>query len=720
MVNVIWGATKKPISSQQLAGFFYANTNTYDGDLYIGYPIIAAPEGAFPIDALWVSRARGLVIFSLIEGTTVDEYCEAQDESANRLETKLRGHTSLMKGRKLLAAPEVITFAPAAQIAGKEVDGYPLCNLENISVSIEKIEWENPETLESVLSVIQSISTIRKGRRNRKITQNDSRGGKLKNLEDSISNLDNTQGKAVIETVEGVQRIRGLAGSGKTIILALKAAYLHTQHPDWRIAITFNTRSLKEQFRRLINTFVIEQSGEEPNWSNVLVLNAWGAPGDADRSGVYYQFARAHEIEYVDFQSAKQKYGYDDAFSGVCGEALNNVKDEIDLFDVMLIDEAQDFHPAFFQMCYSLLSENKRLVYAYDELQSLTDTSLPAPEELFGKNADGTPKVKFSAPAAGQPQQDIILEKCYRNSRPLLAAAHALGFGIYREPDAKTGTGLIQMFDQSRLWLDVGYKVMSGQLEDGQRVSLSRPQDTSPLFLENHSSVDDLIQFKQFEDKEQQAKWLADNIFKNINDEELNKDDIIVINPDPLTTRKEVGRPRRLLFEMGIGTHLAGVDVSPDVFFDKDNSSVAFTGIFRAKGNEAGMVYIMNADHCARSFGNLARVRNQLFTAMTRSKSWVRVLGVGNDMKILIDEFEKVRKSNFQLEFDYPTEEVRRTMNIINRDMTDAEKQAARASTIQINKLVDDVDAGKVLIEDLPEDVLERLRAMLNNGARGG
>ena len=58
-----------------------------------------------------------------------------------------------------------------------------------------------------------------------------------------------------METVEGVQRIRGLAGSGKTIVLALKAANLHAYHPDWRIAVTFNSRSLKDHFRRLINSF---------------------------------------------------------------------------------------------------------------------------------------------------------------------------------------------------------------------------------------------------------------------------------------------------------------------------------------------------------------------------------------------------------------------------------------------------------------------------------
>ncbi|MEI7100528.1 helicase, partial [Klebsiella pneumoniae] len=93
------------------------------------------------------------------------------------------------------------------------------------------------------------------------------------------------QNKAVIETVDGVQRIRGLAGSGKTIVLALKAAYLHTQYPDWRIAVTFHTRSLKGQFRRLINNFCIEQSGEEPDWTKIRIINAWGAPGGDARDG---------------------------------------------------------------------------------------------------------------------------------------------------------------------------------------------------------------------------------------------------------------------------------------------------------------------------------------------------------------------------------------------------------------------------------------------------
>ena len=77
---------------------------------------------------------------------------------------------------------------------------------------IETLEWENSGYYEQLVSVLQAISTIRKGKKRREATKPESRGSKLKVLEDSIANLDNQQSRAVIETVEGVQRIRGLAG----------------------------------------------------------------------------------------------------------------------------------------------------------------------------------------------------------------------------------------------------------------------------------------------------------------------------------------------------------------------------------------------------------------------------------------------------------------------------------------------------------------------------
>ena len=81
---------------------------------------------------------------------------------------------------------------------------------------------------------------------------------------------------------------------------------MHAQHPEWRIAVTFNTRALKGYFRRLINNFSLEQTGEEPNWRNLRVLNAWGAPGTDDRDGLYFEFCRTHGVDYFDFSSARR------------------------------------------------------------------------------------------------------------------------------------------------------------------------------------------------------------------------------------------------------------------------------------------------------------------------------------------------------------------------------------------------------------------------------
>jgi superfamily I DNA and RNA helicase len=718
MTEVIWGSTRKPIASQALAQQIEA-AFPEEGVLYVGYPVLSAPDGANSIDALWVSPEHGVVIFDLIEGREVDGFEERQDELANNLETRLRAHKALMKGRELLVPPTVVTYAPL--VKPDTVDpAYQLVNDESVLALLQGIHAAQPQLFSAVHSVIQSISSIRRGRRRRIVTRAASRGAQLKALEDSIANLDSRQSKAVIETVEGVQRIRGLAGSGKTIILALKAAYLHAQHPDWKIAVTFNTRSLKAQFQRHIETFVVEQTGELPN-ENLQIINAWGAPGGNHRTGVYYQFCRANGIEFLDFNTAKNKFSTSTAFEGAVSMALAAAENPEPMFDVILVDEAQDFHPNFLRLCYLALTPSKRLVYAYDELQSLTESSLPPPEELFGVGPDGiTPNVVFRPPEAGQPCQDVILDKCYRNSRPVLATAHALGFGVYRDADPETGTGLIQMFDQAHLWEEVGYQVVGGELRDGHRVALARTPATSPEFLERPSEVDRLVEFLVFENAEDQARWLVKQIQRNISEEDLSYDDIIVINPDPISTVKSVGLPRKLLFEAGIQSHLAGVDTSSDVFFKTDEQSVAFTGIFRAKGNEAGMVYVMNSHHCYMSWGNLGRVRNQLFTAITRSKAWVKVLGVGDNMKKLKEEFERVEAHNYELKFMYPSEETRKYLRVLNRDLTPEDQKRIKGAATNVASLVEEIAAGRVLLEDLPKEQVDRLRQLLATGLANG
>lgn len=699
MLNIVRGDIKnKPESSRRLADYF-ERRDDIDGNLYLGYPIIGTSQGGYQIDALLVSRKHGIIIFNIVEGTKTDiNLEEAQDESFNKVQSKLLQHKSLTNKRKLMVEIGVVTYAPVLI----PTDDYSIIISESdLTNFIASQKWDHNNYFESLTSVIQAITTIRKRKQRNYVKKEDSKGAKLSKLEDSIANLDRNQSAAVLETVEGVQRIRGLAGSGKTIVLALKVAYLHAKHPDWNIAVTFNTRSLKGQFQQLINTFTIEHTNEEPDWDKVKIIHAWGSP---KTEGIYYEVCKKHNIEYRDFRAAKNlANGFGQEFDTVCKEALSKIKKFTQYYDAIVIDEAQDFSQHFLRICYEIIREPKRLVYAYDELQSLNNKIMESPEIIFGKDTHGSPRVELKN-LPKEAKQDIILEKCYRNSRPILATAHALGFGIYREQ------GLIQMFEYSGLWRDIGYEVEEGELEDGQSVKLARTADTSPKFLESHSPIDDLIIFKAFNNNKEQIEWLVSQIETNLGEDELKYDDIMIIHTNPITTEKAVGEARTLLFERGINSNLAGITTSPDDFFNEE--AIIFTSINRAKGNEAAMIYVIDAHLCFSGYG-LARKRNILFTAMTRSKAWLRVLGCGEEMRRLEVEYHKVKQENFALKFTYPTVKERQEMNLVNRDMSRRERDRVLKKEKDLRNIIDALDKGEIYKEDIPQEILERLKEKL-------
>ena len=699
MLNIIWGSNKdKPEAAKALASLLSADAFHADGYLYIGYPIMGSPIGPVKFDALLLTKQHGLIAFDLVEGLELEGFKQRLDYIASMLEVKLKPYPALKDGRKLKFEIHTFTFAPAKKTLPESDELYIVTNRENLLASVKNCTSLSEELFTNLLAAIQVVTSIRSGKLKREPKNATSRGARLKKVEDSIANLDQHQSRAVIETVEGVQRIRGLAGSGKTIVLALKVAYLHSQNPDWKIAVTFNTRSLKNQFKRLINSFTIEQTSTEPDWERIDILNAWGGPGDKEQDGIYHKFCRTHGIDFLDFGVAKRRFGSGAAFSGAVAQALKYSGTVNPLYDLILIDEAQDFPPEFLRLCHRFISNPKRLVYAYDELQSLTGNAVLPPEELFGQDVNGKPIVVFDYSESAIPRQDIILEKCYRNPRPVLAAAHALGFGIYRIG------GLVQFFDQNNLWTDVGYTVMEGKLESGHDVTLARTPETSPMFLEDHSALDDLLKFETFPDAEAQARWLFESIKNDIESEELRPEDVVVINPDPLTTQRSVGLVRKLLFDAGINSEIAGVSTSRDVF-SKDGA-VTFTGIFRAKGNEAGMVYVLNAQDCYSSLtkSQLALIRNRLFTALTRSKGWVRVLGIGPRMSDLVLEWSRLKCQNYKLKFKYPTEEEKKFLRLINVEPTAKQTARERRFQLQRDELLQAIRDGYIDVNQLLSD----------------
>ena len=706
-LDIVRGASTKPAASGALVEAL-AGVPNLAGRLFIGFPIIRRATGPQAVDALWISKEKGIVIFDLVEGDDIGNYQERQDDAFNAIASGLRLDRRLVDRRDLRIPVNTVSFAP--QCADAKEDGYTVIGGANIANNLSALNsWHNScsDIYKAALSTLENVSTIRRSARGRPPTAR--RAAILKTLEESIATLDPWQSRAVVETIDGVQRIRGLAGSGKTIVLALKAAYLHALHPEWRIAITFYTRSLKDAFERLVRDFHIRYAGEEPNWSCLEVVNSWGSRGG---DGIYSAFCRRNHIDYLDFDGAK-RISRADPFAAACQKALADAARPQPVYDVMLVDEAQDLPSAFLQLCYALLNKTKRLVYAYDELQRLSGESIPSPERLFGNDSTGRPRVRLES------AQDIVLRICYRNSRPILLTAHAIGFGIYRRPTDSdpSALGLVQFFDHAGLWGDVGYRVVDGTLEEGARVILCRDSSASPTFLEDHSPIDDLVQFHVFQNEDDQARWIAAQIEKNLREDGLRHDDIVVINPNPRTTRRKVGIIRARMLELGIDCHLAGVDTERDTFFITDHPSVTLSGVPRAKGNEAAMVYVVNAEEGVAETYNAAGVRNRLFAAITRSKAWVRVTGIGSAMEELKQEYETLKQSNFELRFRYPTAVERARIRTIHRDLSPEQQAKRHRTNTDLKELIRNIQRGECGIEDIDPDVRDQLVNILGGNS---
>lgn len=705
MLTIISGVSSKQTLADEIIDIL--NSMNLDGYFYLGYPVLGGIDGKIKVDALLVCKQYGLVIFDLEMSAeeNIDDKMTLLDELYNNMEARLKRYGYLSNRRKLQVQINVVSYAPRYRNGSDEI----CISEEALRDYLNGLEWEqSQEYYTKLLEAIQMISQLKRRGGRQNLQKPSSRGSKLKVIENQISCLDKYQSKAVIETVEGVQRIRGLAGSGKTIVLALKVAYLYTMYEDKVIAVTFNSRALKGQFIQLITNFIVENTNEEPDWDRIKIIHAWGSKNS---EGLYFNFCKANNIVCYDYMDACKKYGRNSLpFDKVCQEAIESVTDPKTLYDVILVDEAQDFSKYFLQMCYmSLPKESRMLVYAYDELQSLDNKNVESPEEIFGYS-NGKPNVVLDN--SNGKAEDIVLSKCYRNSRPVLITAHGLGFGIYREKEMREETQVVQLFEDKRLWEEIGYTIKDGVLRDGEPVTLYRTEETSPVFLENHSPIDDLIEFKKFDNSIQEADWIVEDIEKNLREEELKYQDIMIIHPDPRVTKSYVSHIRLKLLEKNIKSHIVGVQTTPDDFFQED--SIAIAQIYRAKGNEAAMVYLINADLCAKGI-NLSRKRNIIFTAMTRSKAWVRVSGLGEDMEVLMREFNCIKEKNFQLQFIYPSEQQRKNMRIIHRDMTQNELRDIKISNNSLADVASKIKNGEIQKEDLDEETINILKDVLFN-----
>jgi superfamily I DNA and RNA helicase len=703
-LETVLGRTRNPFVTRALLGRLRGLQLT--GTLYTGYPVLATAEEPITVDALLVSQEYGLIAFVISDMSPRvpadwESIAAGQFEVLHALQANLQRHKALWKGRELAVAVNLISLLPESPECVSGDESLLAAEPDGVQEALARCVPFDPRYTRPLNAALESITNLKPQKRRSSVSRPNSRGAMLKEIEREIANLDKWQKKAAIECPEGPQRIRGLAGSGKTIILARKAAYLHRQHPDWVIALTFHTRSLYQQFTDLVRRFSYDQSGDEPDWTKLRITHAWGS---SRQPGLYAEMAARHGADVRNYQYAKYRYGRG-AFAGICRELITATEGSpIDpIYDAVLIDEAQDLPWQFFRLVHRFTREPKRIIWAYDELQNLTDIAMPSVEELFGVKDDGTPVADLRS-ADGEPQADVILPVCYRNTPWALTAAHALGFGLCRDD------GLVQHFDDPRLWDEVGYSVLEGNLEPGERVTLKRRENAHPSYIFAKLSPQDALTTNVFETETEQAQWVASQVQGDIATGELEPDDILIVLPDVIAARQRAANIVEALAGRGIASHIVGVTESADHVFSPD--SVAIAHVYRAKGNEASMVYVVDCDYCNTGY-ELIKVRNILFTAMTRSKAWVRLCGIGDGMRQIEAEVQRIRDHGYQLEFTIPTTAQLQAIRTIHRDRTAREMQKIRDLEKGLEEFVDAVTSGEIVIDNLPPPLRSRLRRLL-------
>lgn len=612
--------------------------------------ILSLNENGIPLktDVLLVSKEYGIFLFECLETSEMpedkDDILKAKNELGeiySAIYSKLVRYKKLKQNPRSLAVEinPILFLSNNRDIASLKDDDWPELHFANdVSSLKEKIsELRAPLSdgfLDEIISIIEGSKVlIRRTEGEINIDGGESTKRKSIDLIDThIKLFDFEQKRAGFNIINKPQRIRGLAGSGKTVILAMKAAQIHLSEPDAEIVYTYWTKTLHDYIKNLITQFYRQSSDESPNWEKIHIMHAWGG---RNLNGVYSKTCIDNNVQPKNFIESKSFGG----FNGIC--KLLHQETLKPSYDYILMDEAQDFPIYFYRVCRKI-AKNNRIIWAYDECQNILDINLQNTVDTFGKDENGIAYIDFGNNTDNY--QDLVLHKCYRNPRKILISAFALGMGIYSK--------IIQLPESKALWEDWGFEINSGGYNKNDFMKISRPEVNSPLIKnELIESIEDEIVVNCFDSLDDECAHVSNQIIQDIS-QGLKPEEIMVLSLDDRYAREYFKEISTILNENSISCFNLSTASSYNTKFSTENK-ITLTTVYHAKGNEAYQVYIVGIDQVFNDKNSISS-RNKIFTALTRSKGWVEITGMGDSCKEFCDEMDKIIENNFELNFVMP------------------------------------------------------------------
>lgn len=517
-----------------------------------------------------------------------------------------------------------------------------------------------------------------------------------KSLEETFK-LDFIQRSVAMQIPKGPQRIRGLAGTGKTVILCMKAALAHKDKKNFKkILFLFNTQSMYNQITKYISDYYLNEAKAIIDPNRIEILHTWG--GKKTRQGLYSKLCEMYGIAPKTYFDAKYSR---DALDYIYKDLLSQIKNQLEpIYDMVLIDEAQDFSPAIFETIFYITKKPKRIIWAYDEFQSLKELKIKEPEELFGNDKEGKPNMTnkiLEGQYSGGIEKDFILPNSYRNPRLNLMIAHGIGLGLYTE------NASIPMKDKIE-WTSRGYKIIEPdkkQFEAKDKIIVERPESNSKNILENllkQQNKDDfqLVKYNNKANINAEIKYVITSIDKLIKIQNVEPEEILVITLDTRNSKDHLQDIRQGLVVHKIAATTPGYIESPDSF--KEKGRVTLTTAFKAKGNEANVVFVINAQISVTD--TTFNARNALFVSITRSRGWCFISGNGKYSSVLEKEFKEIIKDYPKFKFSFPYEDdIKRRLKIIKSNKPNLEK-----INKDIDKILQDKTYKALLMQKIKQD----------------